>query len=203
MGKRTSWAHDRFGKQLRAERERRGWTQAELAEKVTALNIGIGMHWTTIAKVEKGDRMVKVDEAVAFCDLFDVSLDAMLGRGQRDDLGYALRLVTDAARHGEASAGSIAKSLGDHLDAVKGLDFDARDELVRDTQMALDYLHDAAAALGLVARFGLPTDASLGPREDGGLMVDEVGRQFSRWFDDHTRAALTERHRQQREEEQQ
>jgi transcriptional regulator with XRE-family HTH domain len=66
MGKRK-WTEDYFSKRLRAERERRKWTQTELADQLDAK--GIPMHWTTIAKIEKGDRSVRIDEAAGIADL--------------------------------------------------------------------------------------------------------------------------------------
>jgi hypothetical protein len=38
------------------------------------------MHPTTVAKIEAGDRSVRINEAVGIADLFEVSLDSLLGR---------------------------------------------------------------------------------------------------------------------------
>ena len=38
------------------------------------------MHATTIAKIEAGSRSVRINEAVGIADLFEVSLDTLLGR---------------------------------------------------------------------------------------------------------------------------
>lgn len=39
---------------------------------------GTGMHATTIAKIEAGDRAVRIDEAVAIADALDIPLDDLL-----------------------------------------------------------------------------------------------------------------------------
>jgi ribosome-binding protein aMBF1 (putative translation factor) len=76
-GKRK-WTEDHFAKRLRAEREHRGWSQAEMAKMLS--DRGIPMDWTTIAKVEKNDRSVRIDEAAGIADLFGTSVDELLGR---------------------------------------------------------------------------------------------------------------------------
>ena len=46
---------------------------------------------TTVAKIESGERAVRIDEAAALADLFDVSVDALLGRNveRTGNLAYA------------------------------------------------------------------------------------------------------------------
>jgi transcriptional regulator with XRE-family HTH domain len=59
------------------------------------------MHATTIAKIEAGTRSVRINEAVGIADLFDVSLDSLMGRkpkAQRDERAYLLRLLRDTSR---------------------------------------------------------------------------------------------------------
>lgn len=53
-----------FGGRLRDTRKIRGLTQEQLAAEMTAA--GQGMHQTTIAKIESGDRPVSLSEAVHF-----------------------------------------------------------------------------------------------------------------------------------------
>ena len=65
---------------MRAERERRGWSQEELAKRLT--DKGVDTYASTVAKIEseKKPRAVRLAEAAAIADLFDVSLDTLLGR---------------------------------------------------------------------------------------------------------------------------
>lgn len=54
-------------KRIRSER---GWTQAQLAERLAALNYPIGQ--PTLAKVEKGNRKISVDDAIALAIALNV-----------------------------------------------------------------------------------------------------------------------------------
>jgi transcriptional regulator with XRE-family HTH domain len=129
----TKWIDDRFGDRLKAERERRGWTQPELAMMLSDKGIE-PMHATTIAKIEAARRSVRINEAVGIADLFGVSLDSLLGlkwRPKGDDIDYALRVLHDAARqsayHARLAADGLDKQLRE-LDNVPS-DLDADDEL--------------------------------------------------------------------------
>jgi transcriptional regulator with XRE-family HTH domain len=113
---RTKWTEDYFRKGLRAERERRGLTQPELAELFRAN--GINLHWSTIAKIENGDRSVRIDEAARIADVFEVSLDTLLGRaaapGGKDEL-YTLRALVHTAGHTASLAENLESSLRDRI----------------------------------------------------------------------------------------
>jgi hypothetical protein len=82
------------------------------------------MYPTTVAKIEAGDREVKLDEAAALADLFGMSLDAMLGKGMPDEssLTFALMNVSSyaamAARH-TATAGQTATDLEEILEDIE------------------------------------------------------------------------------------
>jgi hypothetical protein len=51
------------------------------------------MHPTTIAKIEAGDREVKLDEAEALADLYGMSLDTMMGKGLPDESSLTFALM--------------------------------------------------------------------------------------------------------------
>lgn len=108
------WTEDYFSKALRAERERRGWSQARLAELLSDKGIS-SMHWTTVAKIEKGDRSVRIDEAAAVADLFEVSLDTLLGRSvpPKADEHYTLRTLIDTASQAAWQISAIRQSVRD------------------------------------------------------------------------------------------
>ena len=143
---------DYFSKRLRAEREQRGWSQADMAKRLSAKDIP--MHWTTIAKIEAGDRSVRIVEAVGIADLFDVPLDALLGRSAdpRNDERYAahalLDAVVQASRHVEAIENTVRDRLAE-LAAFPGpkaftMGFPAACEVACDRLTdAADALHDA------------------------------------------------------------
>jgi len=77
-----SWTstEDRFGRRLRMEREQRGWTQADVATRLDRM--GMKLHSTAIAKMEQRDvqrpRAIRLSEAQAIAELFNMTLDEML-----------------------------------------------------------------------------------------------------------------------------
>ena len=92
------WIDQGFGKLVKAERDQRGWTQLAMAQMLEAK--GIPMHATTIAKIEAGDRSVRINEAAGIADLFELPLDFLLGRKpgtRRNELSYSLRHLRDTA----------------------------------------------------------------------------------------------------------
>lgn len=87
------WADEQFGKTVKAQREQRGWSQADMAKMLSDKGIQ-PMHPTTVAKIEAGDRSVRINEAVGIADLFEVSIDSLLGRKnltQDEELAQRLR----------------------------------------------------------------------------------------------------------------
>src|SRR4051794_16407878 len=107
------WTEDYFRKRLKSERDSRGWTQREM-EKLLS-DRGIPMHWTTIAKIEKGDRSVRIDEAAAIADLFELSLDSLMGRKAKleNEHLHTLRAVFDTAQQCGWQVAAIRTTLGD------------------------------------------------------------------------------------------
>ena len=73
------WLDLRFGERLKAEREARGWSQPHFAELLEAQGV-TPMHATTVAKIESGKRSVRVVEALGMAEVFDVSIDSLMGR---------------------------------------------------------------------------------------------------------------------------
>ena len=63
------------GTRLRELRRGGRWSQAALAEEMTAR--GFRWHPTTVARAEKGQRRVALEEAAALADLFSVPLESM------------------------------------------------------------------------------------------------------------------------------
>lgn len=71
----------RFAKNLRVRRERMRQSQADVAEGMRNC-YGFKWHQTMVAKVENGDRAVRLDEAFALSRLLGIELDDMI-RGER------------------------------------------------------------------------------------------------------------------------
>ena len=92
-----SRTEDYFRKRLKAERQRREWSQSDIAKLLSENRIP--MHPTTIAKIEAGDRSVRIDEATGIADLLGLSLDGLLGRkGMEDERSHAMTVLAEEAR---------------------------------------------------------------------------------------------------------
>jgi hypothetical protein len=93
------------------------------------------MYPTTIAKIESTDpssrRAVKIDEAIAIADLFDVSLDWLLGRkgGVEDEQNHAMTVLAEEARKIVPEIGSIMDRLREaYRDLEAQFDFRGLDQ---------------------------------------------------------------------------
>ena len=143
----SKWTDKRFGQRVKAEREDRGWSQADMAKKLSAVGVHL-MHPTTITKIEAGDRSVRINEAVGIADVFDMSMDALLGRGP-DPTTLTFALVMLSGYAGDAKrkivqARDVAADVGGILeDAVERFDSQHIEALLR---LAHDMAEHLAAA---------------------------------------------------------
>ena len=131
MGRQRS-VEARFRERVRQEREQRGMSQADLANLLGDKGFK-GIYPTTIAKIESGERSVRIDEAAALADLFEVSLDAILGREpgvQTTELEFQLRTLRDTARQSYEQVYSSMHLLRELLDDLPER-FDHSDMLQR------------------------------------------------------------------------
>ncbi|OBI77011.1 helix-turn-helix transcriptional regulator [Mycobacterium sp. E740] len=150
---RQSLVETRFRERVRRERERRDWSQAELAKLLQDKGIG-SVYPTTVAKIEAGERAVRIDEATALADIFEVSVDALLGRSSsfEQDRLYAVR---DAALQATAGVSAISTTLINVFAELEGLEFDNREAVTAAAGRALAALRTAVDALMVVT--GQPT----------------------------------------------
>jgi transcriptional regulator with XRE-family HTH domain len=165
------WAEHHFSKALKDQRDRREWSQAQLAKMLA--NKDIHMHWTTIAKIEKGERSVRIDEAAAIADLFDVSVDTLLGRkptAQRD-LRYALGALTDAVFTSRTELHRTSKTLQDRLDDIPR-EYEGYDSLARLVRGLSKHLDAANAVLDELIE---PSIADIEQRA-----IEQVAKQLKR-----------------------
>jgi transcriptional regulator with XRE-family HTH domain len=123
MGIREDTA-EQVRKRLHAERENKKMTMAELAQALTAK--GIRSYATTIAKIEAGDRAVRVDELVAMAEIFDVPVDSLLGQQGRPDwkLAWVLRGAEDAAHSALGDIRTHQRALAGFCEEVAVLSVD-------------------------------------------------------------------------------
>lgn len=135
---------DRFRKTLKAERQRRKWSQEDFAKMLSDKRIH-GIYPTTIAKIEAGDRAVRVDELAAIADLLGVSLDRLLGRdtSPQQELKSTLENIYATAQHASSQLEATEESLRALTDALTAFDFDQRDHLIALSNGACDALASA------------------------------------------------------------
>ena len=102
-----------------------------------------------MAKIESGERWVRLAEANALADVFAVSVDVLLGRSTKpsNDQAYALRVLADTANRSAYQVHDIAATLAERLHDVKG-----HETLQADGERAWNALRDANAALTAIAR---------------------------------------------------
>ena len=146
------WADDKFGKRLKLLRTRKGWTQAQLAEKLSAN--GIHLTPAQLARIEKDQRSLRAVEAAAFADLYKLSMDALLSRRARPkaDLMDALRGALDTKEQTRWSVSSAERTLREAAETLAAADPDSRyAEFVADCEnacKALDAASQIVASIG-------------------------------------------------------
>lgn len=84
-----------FGLHVKDLRKARGWSQEELANRMSA--VGHPMHQTTVAKLESGSRPTNVGEVAALAAIFRLSIAALFDRSD-DHMTRLKELAALAAR---------------------------------------------------------------------------------------------------------
>ena len=68
---------DEFRNGVRRARERKGWTQTDLAKRLRT-QTEFPATQSTVSRIESGDRAVTIDEAFALADVLDVAPAALI-----------------------------------------------------------------------------------------------------------------------------
>jgi transcriptional regulator with XRE-family HTH domain len=144
----TKAGDELFGKRVKEERDRMGWTQAQIAKMLC--DIGIRpMHGTTVAKIEAGDRSVRINEAMGFADLFEIPVESLVGRvphgSAHDSLISTVRGLLVAAHGSISQVAEMRQRLGTYLGDI--FTDDECDEIVEDADRALTDLERAQEQL--------------------------------------------------------
>jgi transcriptional regulator with XRE-family HTH domain len=85
------------GQELRHLRIARGWSQEEVAQRMSAY--GYDWHQTLIGRIEAAQRPLRLNEAVDLAALFGVSLEMLLTRAHEADAGeLRARIAAVSAR---------------------------------------------------------------------------------------------------------
>lgn len=174
------WTEVYFSKRLKHERERREWTQAEMA-KLLSDKLNASIHWTTIAKIEKGERSVRIDEAAGIADLFGTSVDALLGRkspGLDSDLAHTVRVLQETAQKSMLDVGAMLVAVRDRFQDLFELEFDGRERLESEGKRAVESLTEAQEALWHISSFELPPESIVRVRDD--LVKEAAQRELIR-----------------------
>lgn len=108
---------DRLRQRIRSERERRGWSQAEVAG---LFPVSFGIYPSTIAKIESGDRSVRPDELIVIADALSISLDALVGRSTSgSDLVWSISRLTSTAHRLATQMNVDLNLLADQIEDVQ------------------------------------------------------------------------------------
>jgi transcriptional regulator with XRE-family HTH domain len=156
----------RLGQRLKKLRTDENLTQEKLADMLEVK--GIPMTWTQLARIEKGQRSLRAIEAAEFADIFNVSVDSLLGRRARPkaDLMHALRSALDAKEQTRRSVSSAERMLRDAANELAEADLTRRyAPLVADCERACKAL---GAAEQMVARVGDSTNPEMAAALDQG-----------------------------------
>jgi transcriptional regulator with XRE-family HTH domain len=87
---------DVFARQLRATRERKGWTQAQLAERLKSL--GSDLDRSVLAKIESGGRDVSLGDFLALAVALDVAPAALvIPKAQDEKLNPVPNVTIDSS----------------------------------------------------------------------------------------------------------
>jgi transcriptional regulator with XRE-family HTH domain len=146
MGRQAS-VETRFRERVLAARKDREWSQADVSKMLRAKGID-SMYPTTVAKIESGERAVRIDEASALADLYGVSVDWLLGRdiGPQQDLVFTLQAASQTAQQAAPLVTSIERGLRERVAELRAFEFDERDAITAEYERAAAALAQAAAA---------------------------------------------------------
>ena len=145
---RQTLAENRFRERVRQERIHRKWSQADLANRLQRKGLD-QVYPTTVAKIESGDRAVRISEATALADLFGTSVDMLLGRmAQKNDARLAARLLLDAVGQASWQVDSVEATVRERLAELAVFEQQGWELGFRSAcEVACDRLTDAGNAL--------------------------------------------------------
>ncbi|MFI2702871.1 helix-turn-helix transcriptional regulator [Cellulosimicrobium composti] len=87
-----------FAESVKRLRERKGWSQGELARRLQDVGWE-NFHQTTVSRIEKGERPVRLSEARALANALDSSVGDMVQSGELGELRRDLaKLIRDARK---------------------------------------------------------------------------------------------------------
>lgn len=104
-----------FARRLREERERAGLSQAAMAERLSEA-LGSAVDASTVTRMEKNQRSVKIDEAVAMASVLGVELADLVS-----EEGAAAARRRELGRELERQQGRAEDALREHQQATQAM----------------------------------------------------------------------------------
>jgi transcriptional regulator with XRE-family HTH domain len=129
-------------------RDSRGLTMARMADLLSTK--GLTVYATTIAKIESGSRAVQIDELVAYAEIFDVSIDMLLGHTSTGagDKSALVRKLLDQLERSLWVIQSSRVALSDAASDLDGYDLTPAESLLHlGTEVVCAALADACNAI--------------------------------------------------------
>lgn len=148
MGRQTP-TETRFRERIAVERKRRKLSQSDVAQMLNGRGLP-GVYATTVAKIEAGDRTVRIDEAAAFADIFGLPLDELIGRHldeQTRSLAYVIQGMTQTMHQAAPAVSGLSREFAEISSAVSAFDFDGRAELAAAAQECHEALDHASSVI--------------------------------------------------------
>ncbi|QMU67102.1 helix-turn-helix transcriptional regulator [Streptacidiphilus sp. P02-A3a] len=110
LGRALLGSEEYAAQRIAAEREKREWSTATLAKQVT--EAGCPMNQSAVWRIENGDppRRINLDEAVAFAQVFGISLDDLISPPQiviTPELRSHFRNLLDAMRASKETSDAV------------------------------------------------------------------------------------------------
>jgi transcriptional regulator with XRE-family HTH domain len=132
---------------------------------------GLTVYPTTVAKIEAGERAVRIDELVSIADVFNVSVDTLLGHrvDQVKDKDFLISALADQAMRARWQIESTSTALRSALADLGGFKLRGHEKTLQTgCEQACDALLTAAAAIR-------KTETSMHKIEEQGLK-DLIGK---------------------------
>jgi transcriptional regulator with XRE-family HTH domain len=98
-----------FGRRVRQWRQARNWSQEDLANRLRRQ--GFDMHQTTVAKIERGTRPLRVAEAAAIADIFRVPPLAVFMGPPPEKLPWSMQELHETIEIAERNLAEMKKDM--------------------------------------------------------------------------------------------
>lgn len=136
---------------FRQLREERGWSQLEISEKLA--DMGIDMHQTTVAKMERGKRPLRVAEMYALGWIFGLPPGAVFWLPSREGMPPSMATMTEQLAAIDEQQNEMREQFLEvfrsHLAQYSDLDSE-RAALIRAIREAADPDSEAGSVIGAI-----------------------------------------------------